>query len=105
MIDSLPGPKLPSDEEKIAINIPARFEVKFKDPFKEVTSVSIDWDFGDGSRERNSSSYVIFHKYQEKKEYHVWVTVRVKTRYFKAPKLPLISKNVFVKGEDVNLFL
>lgn len=98
VINCLPGPKLPSDEEKIAINIPARFEVKFKDPFKEVTSVSIDWDFGDGSRERNSSSYVIFHKYRKEREYHVWVTVRVKTRHHKAPKLPLISKNVFVKA-------
>lgn len=105
MIDCLPGPKLPSDEEKIAIYIPARFEVKFKDPFKAVTNVSIDWKFGDGSIKKGSNSCVIFHTYKKEKKYLVWVTVRVETRYYIATETYLISKNVFVKGEDLHLFL
>lgn len=98
VIDCLPGPKLPSDEEKIAINIPARFEVKFKDPFKAVTNVSIDWKFGDGSIKKGSNSCVIFHTYKKEKKYLVWVTVRVETRYYIATETYLISKNVFVKA-------
>ncbi|PFX14759.1 TNF receptor-associated factor 5, partial [Stylophora pistillata] len=79
VIVGLPGPKLPSDQEKVAINVPARFEVKFKDPFKAVTNVSTDWDFGDGSLVTERNSCLIFHTYRAEIEYHVWVTVRVET--------------------------
>lgn len=99
VIVGLPGPKLPSDQEKVAINVPARFEVKFKDPFKAVTNVSTDWDFGDGSLVTERNSCLIFHTYQAEKEYHVWVTVRVETRYYKdTTKLLPISKYIFVKA-------
>lgn len=99
MIVGLPGPKLPSDQEKVAINVPARFEVKFKDPFKAVTNVSTDWDFGDGSLVTERNSCLIFHTYRAEIEYHVWVTVRVETRYYKdTSKLLPISKYIFFKG-------
>ena len=98
VIESSPGPKLPSDQQTIAKNSPVTFKVKFKDPFKAVTGVSIDWDFGDSTVVTNSNSTTISHTYNTEGRQHLWVTVRVNTKYHNQPKLDRISRNLVVQG-------
>ena len=79
-------------------NSPIEFEVKFKDPFKLVASVSTDWKFGDDFTVRDWQNTTIFHTFQKEGQYSLWVTVRVITKVFGKKPFSPIGKTLHVKG-------
>lgn len=100
VIKSSAGPKLPSD---YPYALPAKhrveFEVKFKDPFHLVASVSTDWIFGDHSPfviEWNKTT--LYHTYHEEGNYPLWVTVRANTKFFGKKSSQIIGKTLYVKA-------
>lgn len=98
-IKSSAGPKLPSGQPNaIAKNSPVTFEVKFKDPFEVITGVSIDWKFGDGALVTDRKNTTIVHTYDKEGRYPLWVTIRVKTKYFGQKPFDTIVKTLYVKG-------
>ncbi|KAL9956485.1 hypothetical protein ACROYT_G037966 [Oculina patagonica] len=98
-ITSSAGPKLPSGHtHAIAKNSPVKFEVKFKDRFKAITGVSIDWKFGDGALVTNWNNTTIFHTYNKEGNYRLWVTIRVHTKYQGKKSFDPIVKYLYVKA-------
>ena len=74
------------------------------DPYKVITGVSIDWKFGDGTLVRGRKNTTIVHAYNKEKRYHLWVTIRVDTKYFgKTLNLEPITKTLDVKGQYIFL--
>lgn len=101
VIKSSPGPRIPSPSDQpyaIATNSPVTFEVKFKDPFKVITGVFIDWKFGDGASETNRKNTTMFHTYRKEGTYTLWVTIRITTKYEETQTLDPIDKSLDVKG-------
>ena len=93
-ITSFAGPKLPpGHQNKIAKDSPVRFEVKFKNQFKKITGVSIDWKFGDDASVTDWKNTTIFHTYHKEGIFPLWVTIRIGKMSF-AP----IVKHLHVKG-------
>lgn len=100
VVKSSAGPKLPSNlRYALPRNSPVEFEVKFKDPFKQVASVSTDWKFGDDSPiKRKWQKTRICHTFSKEGKYSLWVMVRVTTKDFGKKLVPPIRKTLHVKG-------
>ena len=93
------GPKLPSDQPyPLPMNIPVEFEVKFKDPFSLVASISTDWKFGDDPPVTKWKNTTIYHTFQKEGQYSLWVTIRVNTTFLGTKSFHPIEKNLYIKG-------
>ena len=98
VIKSSAGPKLPSNLlYALPRNSPIEFKVKFKDPFNQVASVSMDWKFGDDSSVTKWQKTRIYHTFHKEGKYSLWVTVRVTTKDF-GKKSFTLGKTLHVKG-------
>ena len=94
------GPKLPSDQPyALPMNSPVEFEVKFKDPFNLVASISTDWKFGhDDPPVTKWQNTTIYHTFHKEGKYFLWVTIRVNTKFLGTKSFHPIGKTLYVKG-------
>ena len=96
VVKSFAGPKLPSDlKYALPMDSPVEFEVKFKDPFKLVASVSTDWKFGDGTTVTNWKNTTIHHTFHKEGKYSLWVTIRVNTKSLGKKSFSIV-RNLYV---------
>ncbi|EDO38522.1 predicted protein [Nematostella vectensis] len=96
-VTSAPGSKTTSVDGKIYVaKGPVTFTLLYNNPYFIVTNISTDWSFGDQSTSLHYTHDSIVHNFTQEREYSVWVTPRIMTKYSKH-SLDSILKVIHIK--------